>query len=240
MMKKSLFASVIFVLSATFFFSGCDPDEVTKPCVVMLGDSIFALSDQEARFLEDLSGDTYRKYYISGAQMVGGLIKTIPQQYEDALADGPVRTVILDGGGNDILIGANRVCRAEYGGELSDACYDVMEEVLDASDKNFRRMVADGVKNVVFQGYYYVRNEQLWQVTDVFQDMGIQLANELDAEFPDVKIVYVDPRPYFTQGDTSHLWADGIHPTRAAAKTLANLVWEAMVDNDIEQGESCP
>lgn len=45
---------------------------------------------------------TYRKYYISGAQMVGGLIKTIPQQYEDAIANGPIRTVILDGGGNDI------------------------------------------------------------------------------------------------------------------------------------------
>lgn len=239
MKKKSLCGVLMCVLFVTFLFAGCDPIE-DKPCVVMLGDSIFALSDQEARFLEDLSGDSYRKYYVSGAQMVGGWVKTIPQQYDDAIADGSIRTVIFDGGGNDILIGANRVCRANYGEELSDACYDVIEEVLEAADENFRKIVADGVKNVVFQGYYYIRNEQLWQVTDVFQDMGIDKVNQLNAEFPDVKLIYVDPRPYFEQGDTSHLWVDGIHPTQAASETLANLVWDAMVENDIEQGEPCP
>ncbi len=240
MKKKSLFALFMCMLSATFLFSGCYQEEATKPCVVMLGDSIFALSDHETMFLENLSGDTYRQYYISGAQMVGGIIKTIPRQYEDAIADGPIRTVIQDGGGNDILIGANKKCSVDYGDELSDACYDVMEEVLEASDKGLRQMVADGVKNIIFQGYYYVRNEKLWQVTDVFQDMGIELVNELSEEFPDVKIVYIDPRPYFEQGDTSHLRFDGIHPTRAASRTLANLVWEAMEDNGIEQGEPCP
>lgn len=241
MKRKSLRVMFLCVLSVSFLFAGCEPNgDETKPCVVMLGDSIFALSDQEAMFLEDLAGDTYRKYYVSGAQIVGGLIKTIPQQYEDAIADGPVRTVIMDGGGNDILIGANAVCSVDYGEELSDDCYDVMEEVLEESERVFEQMVDDGVKNIVFQGYYYVRNEQLWQVTDVFQDLAIELSNELDARYSDVRIVYVDPRPYFEQGDTSHLRIDGIHPTRAASRTLADLVWDVMVDNDIEQGDPCP
>jgi lysophospholipase L1-like esterase len=240
MKKKSLMVMFFCVLSVAFLFVGCDPNgDESKPCVVMLGDSIFALSDQEAAFLEDLSGDTYRKYYVSGAQIVGGLIKTIPRQYEDAIADGPVRTVIMDGGGNDILIGANATCSVDYGDELSDDCYDVMEEVLDESERVFEKMVDDGVKNIIYQGYYYVRNEQLWEVTDVFQEKAIALANELDRRYRDVKIVFVDPRDHFEQGDTSYLAIDGIHPNRAASRALANLVWDAMVDNDIEQGEPC-
>lgn len=241
MKKKSLLAVFLCALSVSFLFSGCDPNsDEAKDCVVMLGDSIFALSNQEAKFLENLSGDTYRKYYVSGAQMLGGLVKTIPQQYEDAIADGPVRTVIMDGGGNDVLIGARDACSADYGAELSAACYDMMEEVLAESERLMVQMVDDGVKNIVYQGYYYAGDEQLWQVTDVFQDLAIDLVHKLDSRYPDVKMVHVDPRPHFEQGDTSYLMIDGIHPTREASKTLANLVWDAMVDNDIEQGEPCP
>jgi hypothetical protein len=80
MKRKFLWIIAVVLLFIGFIFSGCEPCEVTKPCVVMLGDSIFALTDQEAMFLEDLSGDTYRKHYISGAHMVGGFIKDILHQ----------------------------------------------------------------------------------------------------------------------------------------------------------------
>jgi lysophospholipase L1-like esterase len=239
MKKRSLWILVLVLSFFGLIVIGCEPCDVTKPCVVMLGDSIFALTDKESMFLERLSGDTYRKYYVSGAQMVGGFMKNILRQYDEAIADGPIRTVILDGGGNDILIGANRICSADYGGELSDECYQVMDNVLAEAENRFREMVADGVENVVYQGYYYVRNQKLWQVTDVFQEKGILLVEALAAEFPDVTIIYVDPRPHFKQGDTSHLLIDGIHPSRTASKTLANLLWGAMVENDIEQGEPC-
>jgi hypothetical protein len=50
MKKKSLWVLFLCLLSVTFLFAGCDPDKEDKPCVVMLGDFIFALSDHEARF----------------------------------------------------------------------------------------------------------------------------------------------------------------------------------------------
>jgi hypothetical protein len=84
-----------------------------------------------------------------------------------------------------------------------------------------------------------VRYRQLWQVTDVFQEKGIRLVKRLAAEFPEATIVYVDPRPYFKQGSTCHLIFDGIHPSRSASETLANLVWETMEENNIEQGPPC-
>jgi hypothetical protein len=236
----SLLVMILCVFSVTFLLAGCDPDETSKPCVVMLGDSIFALSGRETRALEDLSGDTYRTYYISGAQMEGGPIKTIPKQYEDAIADGPIRTVILDGGGNDVLIGGLVKCSVAYGGELRDQCDAIIDKTLASFETLFRQMIADGVENIIYQGYYYVRNKWLWQVTDELQDMGDVLVAEMAAEYPDVKFVFIDPRLHFDQGDTSYLILDGIHPTRAASETLANLVWDAMVEDGIEQGESCP
>jgi hypothetical protein len=60
-----------------------------------------------------------------------------------------VRTVILDGGGNDILIGANKICSVDYGDELSDECHQVMDNVLTEAENLFRQMVADGVENVI-------------------------------------------------------------------------------------------
>jgi lysophospholipase L1-like esterase len=240
-MKKKMMVSVLLcALSIGLWAVGCNAPDVTKPCVVMLGDSIFALSDEEGRVLFELAGDTYREYYISGAQMVGGPIKTIKEQYDDAKAEGPIRTVILDGGGNDILIGANAKCSVDYGTELSAECVAVMDEVLAAAEEFFEISVADGVKNIVFQGYYYVRNQKLWQVTDVFQEKGIRLVQELSARYPDVKIMYIDPRPHFDRTNQDYLIVDGIHPTDAASAKLANLLWNAMVARGIEQNSPCP
>lgn len=240
-MKKKFAAIVLMcALSIGLWATGCNPPDVTKPCVAMLGDSIFALSDEEGRVLFELAGDTYREYYISGAQMVGGPIKTIQEQYYDAKADGPIRSILLDGGGNDILIGAPVKCSADYGTELSAECYAVMDEVLAAAETFFEMAVADGVKSVVFQGYYYVRNKKLWQVTDVFQDRAIQLVRELNARYPEVKIIYVDPRPHFDRNNQDYLIVDGIHPTDAASAKLASLLWNAMVAKGIEQNTPCP
>lgn len=241
-MRKSFVAIMVLgILSIGLLAAGCIQPEVTKPCVVMLGDSIFALSDEEGKVLFELAGDNYREYSVSGAQLVGGPIKTVLEQYDEAKADNPIiRTVIMDGGGNDILIGANATCSVDYGTPLSAECNAVMDEVLAAAREMFETAVADGVKSVVFQGYYYVRAQKLWQVTDEFQDKGIQLANELDAKYPDVKIIYIDPRDHFDRDNQDYLIVDGIHPNAEASAVLANLLWDAMVANDIETDEPCP
>lgn len=240
MNKKFVGIVLICLLSIGIWATGCNPPDVTKPCVVMLGDSIFALSNEEGRVLFELAGDTYREYYIGGAQMVGGPIKTIEEQYNEAKADGPIRTVILDGGGNDILIGAMAKCSADYGAELSAECVAVMDEVLAASERFFEMAVADGVENIVFQGYYYVRYQKLWQVTDDFQEKGIKLVQELSNRYPDVKIIYIDPRTHFDRTNPDYVKADGIHPTDEASSKLANLLWQAMAANGIEQNTPCP
>lgn len=240
-MNKSVFTlyfAIIIILPA-FLFSGCEDKElIDKPCVVILGDSIFALSDDERMYLEELSGERYRYYPRSGAQMEGGPMITIPEQYEVAIAEGPIRTVILDGGGNDILIGANRECSTPYGTKLSDECYEVMERVLDTAGALTEKAVQDGARYSIYQSYYYVDDEDLWQVTDVFLDKAEKYIAELNAKYPEAKIIYVDPRKAFL-GHPEYIIIDGIHPTAAGSEVLANLIWDAMVENDIEQNTAC-
>ncbi|MCF8110451.1 MAG: SGNH/GDSL hydrolase family protein [Desulfobacteraceae bacterium] len=241
-MRKHISTIVLALLIGALVATlGCEPDSLeNKDCVVMLGDSIFALSEDETRFLEELSGDSYRHYYVSGAQMTGGMVDTIPEQYETAIAEGPIRTVVLDGGGNDVLIGAQAECSTEYGTELSQSCLQVLDEVSEETEALLERMKADGVQNIIWQGYYYTDNETLWQVADVSAERAIAEMEEFQANNPEINAIYVDPRPHFDKYQaSSYTTMDGIHPTEGASETLANLLWDPMVVNNIEQGQSC-
>lgn len=240
MRKTSIAVTALFLVSTLFIFSACDSPNDSKDCVVMLGDSIFALSGDETEFLEDLTGESYRKYYANGAMMVGGYVPSIPEQYERAIKEGPIRTVILNGGGNDVLIGGLMQCSTSYGSELSAACNDILDDVSAATEDLLLRMAADGVKNIIWQGYYHTTNHYLWQVTDVTSDHFAQGLREFQAAFPDINVTFIDVRPYFNKYKAwNYTIYDGIHPTRSSSQTLANLVWDAMVANDIELDTPC-
>src|SRR5690606_35642231 len=77
--------------------------------VITIGDSIFALSGELQDFLEERAGQTFRRDTLSGAALVGGdaIATSIMNQYTNARRDNPnIDTVVMDGGGNDILIPA--------------------------------------------------------------------------------------------------------------------------------------
>lgn len=238
-------STVLCVIAAMLFTLSCENSNLAdKPCVVMLGDSIFALSGAEARYLEGLSGQKYRKYYVSGAQVEIKMpfMPAIPRQYDRAIAEGPIRTIILDGGGNDVLIGSLGACNADYGEALSQKCHAMMDDVKNIMAEMLVKVIDDGVKDVVFQGYYYVNNKKLWQVTDVFQENMKVFVDEMNEKYPQIEIFYVDPRDndFFAKEDAaSYTIVDGIHPTQKASEVLAKMVWDVMVENGIEQSDSC-
>lgn len=76
--------------------------------VVFLGDSIFALSGEIQKVLHGYAGTTFRNYTTSGAELIGAAIApSVEEQFATAEADDPNSTVVvMDGGGNDILIPA--------------------------------------------------------------------------------------------------------------------------------------
>jgi len=260
-MKKVTVGVVLALIATAMFLAiSCDgggTSTVQKDCVVMLGDSIFALSGEETEFLEDLSGHTYRTYYESGAQMgdpknddiyssgcdLFANVPTIPEQYENAKNDDPnISTIIYDGGGNDVLLGASDVCSASYpNGQISADCYRVIDYVESINNALWADMAADGVETIVQQGYYYAADKDLWVVAEIFQNRTISEWNAFKANHPEVQMVYVDPRPSFDRNQAdSYTIYDGIHPTTDSSEILANLLWDAMVANNIEQTDDCP
>jgi hypothetical protein len=224
MKKKASFFIFMWVLSSLFLFTGCDPDDGDKTDqVVMIGDSIFALSGEIANELERLSGEAYRSYYVSGAEMESGFVTPIPNQYKKARnQDSNIRTIIMDGGGNDIQIGAAFSCT---GGDVTQTCMDALQAALDAADQLFSDMRADGVQNIIYMNYFYIIDENKKPAFDWMHDQMETIALNYNA-------IIVDPMPYMKP---SLIAFDNIHPTDEGSQMLANLIWDAMVENNIEQ-----
>lgn len=234
-----LFSMAAVLLLSIGIITGCETDNdpgcgipqvEQRDCVVIIGDSIFALSGAEEEFLRDFSGHAYRTYYVSGAQMEGGMVRDIESQFDQALRIGPVRTLIMDGGGNDFF----------FGGANNQA---IIREISETYERIFKKAADAGVQNIVVQGYYTTRDED--EATRISEREVAALAQEAQTKYG-LNTVYFDPSDdaWFAQraadGRYDYLKADGIHPTDAAAKELARLVWENMVANGMEQGEGCP
>lgn len=232
---KLLMSSTIFValtgcgglgsLLSNDRVSDADNDQV-----VTIGDSIFALSGELQDFLESYAGETFRRYTISGAELEGGLIATsIVDQYAIAKMDnGNIETLVMDGGGNDILIPAIAFdpydCKTDWYqfGRLSTTCKNYINDIyVDAVDF-LNDVHADGVDNVIYLGYYYTKNglfllDSMEQAVD-YGDTKLAQACSYSA----ANCTFVDPRRSINDSD---IIIDGIHPNTGGSQKLANLVW---------------
>ena len=125
--------------------------------VVTLGDSIFDLNGQIQANLESWAGESFRNYTQSGAELSGGILApAVDSQYASAKAtDSNINTIVMDGGGNDILIPAmlfdpNRCKTKWYRPYLSSKCKSLIEDIYVTGVNLLNQMDADGVENVVF------------------------------------------------------------------------------------------
>lgn len=230
--KRLIYALITVVcFVAAGFLGGCDTSQIgleQRNCVVMLGDSIFDLSNEITNVLQDLSGQRYRTYYLNGAQMAGGFITDIEAQYDQAARAGAIRTIIMDGGGNDFLMGNRNNPEA------------IAREIREAYGRILDKAQNDSVENIVVLGYYTTSTTPDGGALDN-GSTGADL--EAAAASRGIKLVYVDPMEdswFSSRRPAQYTIADGIHPTAAASAELARLIWDAMVANDIEQGEGCP
>jgi len=103
-------------------------------------------------------------------------VPTIPEQFKQALSDDDnIRTIIFDGGGNDVLISGQSICRTSgYSGELSEDdlsedCHQMISRVEGVDEAFYWDMINADVKNIVQQGYYFAKDQNLWLVAGVFQ-----------------------------------------------------------------------
>ena len=140
----------------------CVKGQVTPDEVVMLGDSYLdAPWGDVGPTLMMQANATYRHYYIGGASMAWGNPDTqfyIPYQYDpmaktDTSVTSPtdIKVVIMDGGGNDVLIGNTSCEQTAPPGNTS--CVTTVQSAIDKAQSTMQQMAADGVKSIVFFFY---------------------------------------------------------------------------------------
>lgn len=186
---------------------------------MIIGDSIFALSGDIHSYLEDDLNETIDTYARSGCQVNGTSLLcsrryTIPNQYENASKRG-IDTVIMNGGGNDFLLGDGADCTTQ-------AC---IEEVLAGIEQTlagmYNDMQNDGISEIIYLGYYNVEDPQNAAINNL--SMAYKAAN-----YPQMGVDFVDTRPAFAGNESSYILSDGIHPTAAGSRVLADLILQEL------------
>ncbi|MFP2933167.1 hypothetical protein ACLESO_50080 [Pyxidicoccus sp. 3LG] len=199
--------------------------------VVFLGDSIFALSGGIQSALHAEAGGTFRNYTTSGAELEGGLITpSIRGQFELAESDNPnSHIVVMDGGGNDILIPTISLadpydCKTQWYefGRLSQRCREYIDDIYVEVADLLNDMSTSGVTDVVYLGYYHLKGGLLGaDDLDEAVDYGDQVLAAACSNAV-VDCAFVDPRPVITNADIK---SDGVHPATSGSNKIAGLIW---------------
>ncbi len=226
----------IILLALSGFLTACGGGSYTRDAdnnqVVTLGDSIFDLSDKLQGNLEEYAGQTFRKYTLNGAQLYStglGIAPVVEQYAQARLDDSDIRTIVMDGGGNDILIPVIAQfdpyrCKTRWYqfGQLSSKCKEFIDDLYVEGVNILDDMDDDGVENIIYLGYYYTKNallplKNLKQAID-YGNHTLARACENSA----VNCTFIDPRATIVNSDIN---IDGIHPSTSGSRKLADLIW---------------
>jgi lysophospholipase L1-like esterase len=155
---------------------------------------------------------------ISGTRLAGGS-NPIPTQYANAQAASPIKVLIMDGGGNDI-IQSNCV-----------SCAGVTNAI-DAARMLIQRAASDGtVQHIVFFFYPYFPNFPALRADamDFMRPMMQSICMQST-----VPCYFIDLRPIW-EGHPEYTGADNLHPSVTGARVLSRTIWNVMQQNCIAQ-----
>jgi hypothetical protein len=197
------------------------------------------------------AGETWRLYAVGGASILaGGIAKLIPAQFEDAVtADKDILTVVMDGGGNDVLIcdpgtypGCDK-CK-EMGASKLPVCLKIVQDTLATFTKLQDRFVSVGVKDVVYFFYPDVPSNTpiggpypneiadfampMWKAT--CEGAEQRTGRKLHCHFVDMVPVFKGHDDYFAAAD--------IHPNPMGSAAMAKAIWGKMKDDCVWQAAS--
>jgi hypothetical protein len=197
--------------------------------VLILGDVLIELSifvpqlEQAAVTSGNLSAG---QHYRNVAAGLSSLLATGPQsldsEYTSALADGPARLIVMDGGATDVLAG-------QCAGMLNPDC-PAARAAVSGAEQLFARFARDGVEHVVY--FFYgdpVGNPTLKDGLDLMRPL---LQNACGRS--PVPCHWLDLRPTFA-GHPEYVGAQGLvftdsGATAAAAATFAFMQKKCVVE----------
>lgn len=206
--------------------TACVKGEIKASEVVFIGESFIAQTGAIPRLMAQHARDagaigrteSYRSFAVSGTQLANGQISS---QYARAKAQSPVKVVLMDGGGNDLLFGGQ--CK-----NGPNSC----SKIITTLEALFAQMGADGVKEVVY--FFYPDPQGIGASIKPAMDILRPQVQDLCASTTDVRCTWVDQRASW-EGNYAKFTSDGIHPTEAGAAASAKQIWGAMTSRCIAQ-----
>jgi hypothetical protein len=226
-------------------------DRVPSPClkkgsqVVFIGDSYInydvahtLLSTLiEQRAVKDgalMQGDHYRNYAVPGTALAAdNILGMIPPQWDMAVADDPdIKFVIMDGGGNDVLID-NMQCLAA-GSDKDPGCQMVVANTLKVGTALINKIKAAGVSDGIYFFYPHVPAGG-----DDINDYALSMLKDSQAALatPTFHTYVLDLIPIF-DGHADWIADDGIHANDTGENVIADNIWKIMKDNCVAQPAS--
>ncbi len=227
-------------------------DGTKPPClrnpsqVVALGDSYVSLPVVLIPRVEALaiaggalgSGQHYRDYSAPGTTLGSPAFPgSIPPQWDAAKADdGDIQTIIMDGGGNDIIASIESIFAGclDPGARQNPTCTGIIQGAMNmvrqlASDAKSR-----GVHDVVYFLYPHVPIGG-----DEILDYSVEEAKKMAAEVSTstFRVHLIDTRAAF-EGHPEYFGLDPVHANDAGGEEIAKLIWQTMKNQCIAQPAS--
>jgi lysophospholipase L1-like esterase len=209
--------------------------------VVLIGDSYINYLQNLAPRIQNLAiadgalmrGQMYRDRAVAGSSLATGGFSLIPPQLDSALRENPnIKFVVLDGGGNDVLLG-NQICLVEGASKIA-SCTDVATKAIAAARAMLEKMRSSGVAEVVQFFYPTVpaggKELSEWAIPKYKESCESMTNDKFRCHF-------VDTRPTF-EGKPNFISSDDIHPSSAGADALAAQLWGVMKEHCIAQPAS--
>lgn len=240
--------------------AAADAELPRPPClqngnqVVLIGDSyINWVSHTFPADLNREAGQTFRMYAVGGYSMGSGGIGPIPPQIDQAIADDPdITTIVMTGGGNDILVpdtlqfpqGGD--CKMTETAPMIADCRAIVDLALAAADDMMGRVetLDNKITHVVY--FFYPNVPQPTVVGGTAPNAILDYAAPLVQEFCDgtfersggkIQCHFVDLRPVF-EGHPEYFAPTDIHPNLAGSAAMAEAIWQKMQQQCLAQPAS--
>jgi len=190
--------------------------------VITIGDSWMSLGFTGIQqSLVAVSGQPYRTYGRGGTRLLN---EVIPGQYDTAKsANADIKTVVMTGGGNDIIQvpGLRDDCAA--GGTQ---CAEVLGMILDRLTALWEEMAADGVQDVIYVQYSNPEGNNV----DFALPSGDGVGPRCEDVPPPLRCHRLETLD-IVMGDIP----DGIHPSAAAYDRIGQAVYDMMVERGMRR-----
>jgi len=192
--------------------------------VVLMGDSYMSNTLQLsgtgggiAPSLQRESGQPYRNYGVQGVMLLSADLfgPAIPTQWDSAKrVDANIKTVVMTGGGNDVIQNPGLQTDCEMDGEQ---CREFRMKVVAALDELWTQMASDGVEDIIYVRYAAKSTTMMPMgspsaTVPAICTSGLVRCHALDT----------------TDLVNGEIASDGIHPLRSANDRIAKAIVELM------------